>query len=289
MPVGAPPQPLTTRLAGRALGGLARVAPDSAARAGFELWRRPLRRGPVRQHEQVVHRAARVSSLPWRGRRVALYEWGDGARPVLLVHGWRSRASRFASIIDRLVAHGFSAVSYDALGHGATRGGAGTILDHEAIIRAVVDRSEPFEGVVAHSLGAPIAFHALRHGLAARRVVAINGVGDFGYLVDAFCAALGLGAEVNVRLRRTIEQRLFDGAPDIWDRFSVGDGPADELLVVQDRLDDVVHPSQADLIVAAHGARSQRLDTIGLGHSALLSDPHVLDAVVDFLAAGARP
>ncbi|MGH1565239.1 alpha/beta hydrolase [Mumia sp. DW29H23] len=282
-PAGA----LTRRLAGRILSALARVSPDVAARAGFELWRRPLVRGDVREDERAVHDAARVTHLPWRGDRVAVYEWGDGARPVLLVHGWRSRASRFAAVVQRLTAQGFTPVSYDALGHGATRGRAGTILDHEAIIRALSERSGPFEGVVAHSLGVPIVFHALRRGLRARRVVAINGVGDFGYLVDAFCAALGLGPAVNARLRWTIEQRLFDGASDIWERFSVGDGPADELLVVQDRLDQVVHPAQADLIAAAHGARGRRLDTIGLGHSALLSDQGVLDVVVDFIAAGA--
>lgn len=282
------PQPFTTRLAGHALNGLARASSRTAARAAFELWRRPLVRGPVREDERDAHESARQSDLPWRGRRIRVYEWGDGPRPVLLIHGWRSRASRFAPMIVRLLEEGFSPVSYDALGHGATRGKAGTILDHEAIIRAVGERSGPFEGVVAHSLGAPIAFHAIRNGMSAPRVVVVNGVGDFGYLVDAFCSALRLGPDVNAHLRGTIERRLFDGASDIWERFSVGDGPADELLVVQERFDQVVHASQADVITAAHGSRGRRHETVGLGHSALLNDPGVLDVVMEFLADRAR-
>jgi hypothetical protein len=30
------------------------------------------------------------------GKRAVTYTWGDGDRPVLLVHGWESRASRSA-------------------------------------------------------------------------------------------------------------------------------------------------------------------------------------------------
>ncbi|MFC4565458.1 alpha/beta hydrolase [Nocardiopsis mangrovi] len=277
----------TSAAARSIINTLAAASPRAAGRVAFELWRRPLVRGRVRAAEHAVHTAARRRVLDIDGRDVITYEWGDGRRPVLLVHGWRSRASRFSGFVSRLLELGYSPVSYDALGHGGTAGPAGTILDHQAIIRRLAERHGRFDGVVAHSLGVPFALYALRHGVAAGRVVAISGVCEFDYLVDAFCSELGLRPGVDRALRLAIERRLFAGDPGIWSRFSAadpagwGDGP---LLVVHNDTDTVVDPAQAGLLTAAYGPRARRIATTGLGHGRILSDPRVIEDAVAFLA-----
>jgi hypothetical protein len=278
------PVPVTIRLA---INGLSRVAPDAAGRLAFELWRRPGPTGQVRTSERAVHAAARVSFVEHRGRRVVSYAWGDGRHPVLLVHGWRSRASRFAGLVTALLDRGYSPVSYDALGHGATGGAAGTILDHQVVIEALAEQHGTFHGVVAHSLGVPFALYALREGVAVGRVVAISGVSEFGYLVDSFCAKLGLRPSLNQRLRRRIERSLFDGDGSIWQRFSAGRTADCDLLVVHNTVDEVVDRGQADLLAAAYGERATLIETTGLGHSRILGDPDVIGATVAFLAAEA--
>jgi pimeloyl-ACP methyl ester carboxylesterase len=270
-----------------ALNGVAGVAPAAAARVAFELWRWPGPRGDVRPAEREVHEAAQVSAVDHQGRRVVTYAWGDGQRPVLLVHGWSSRASRFADLVSALLVRGYSPVSYDAFGHGGTGGGAGTILDHQAVIAALSDRHGPFEGIVAHSLGVPFALYAVREGVSVDRVVAISGVSDFGYLVDTFCAKLGLRPSLNQRLRRRIERSLFDGDAGIWDRFSAGTRAGCDLLIVHDAVDDIVDRGQADLLASGYGARASLIETTGLGHSRILRDPEVIEAAVTFLGAGA--
>ena len=257
------------------------VAPGVAGRLAFQLWRRPLVRGRVRPGERAIHEAARVEVV----EGVVTYAWGDGRRPVLLVHGWRSRASRYAAFVARLLELGYSPVSYDAPGHGDTPGRAGTILDHQRIIRALAERHGTFEGVVAHSLGVPFALYAVREGVAARRVVTISGVCEFEYLVDAFCKELRLRPRVNQALRRSIERGLFEGDGDIWTRFS-GVRPAEcDLLVVHNDLDEVVDPAQARLLVAAYGSRARLVETTGLGHHRILSDAAVIDEAMGFLTA----
>lgn len=268
-----------------ALNSLGRVAPEAAARLAFELWRWPGPRGDVRPQERAVHEAARVSAVQHEGRRVVAYAWGDGQRPVLLVHGWRSRASRYADLVGALLDRGYSPVSYDAFGHGGSGGRAGTILDHQAVIEELAERHGPFEGIVAHSLGVPVALYAVREGLPAERVVGISGVSDFGYLVDVFCAKLGLRPSLNQRLRRRIERSLFDGDAGIWERFSAGTPAGCELLVVHDSADDVVSRGQADLLAAAYGDRATLVETTSLGHSRILRDVDVIAATVAFLAA----
>ena len=256
------------------------LPPRIAGRVAFELWRRPLKRGKVRESERTIHESAQVEIIG----DVVTYAWGDGRRPVLLVHGWRSRASRYHAFVTRLLALGYSPVSYDAPGHGDSPGPAGTILDHQRIIQALGDRHGPFEGVIAHSLGVPFALYAVREGVAAGRIVAISGVAEFGYLVDAFCRELGLGAEANQALRRAIEAGLFQRDDQIWKKYSVAAGEVD-LLVIHNDEDDVVDPAQAPALLAAYGPRAHFIQTNGLGHRLIMVDPDVIAEAVQFVAS----
>ncbi|MFB6726167.1 alpha/beta hydrolase [Kribbella sp. NPDC056345] len=253
-------------------------SPRWAGRIAFELWRRPLARGRVRDAEREIHEAARVEVVDG----IATYAWGDGRRPVLLVHGWRSRASRYASFITRLLELGYSPISYDGPGHGDTTVAMGTILDHQRIITALAAKHGTFEGIIAHSLGVPFALYAARGVAPAARFVSISGFGDFGYVVDKFGAELGLRTAVKNRLRREIEGRLFDGDPEIWTKFSVSRGNAD-LLVIHNDVDDVVDPAQVAVLLAGYGPRARHSAKTGLGHSRILSDPAVIEEAVTFL------
>jgi hypothetical protein len=266
-----------------ALNTTARVAPRLAGRLALELWRRPGGPGSVRPEERAVHDAARREVVQHAGTEVAAYAWGDGARPVLIVHGWGARSSRFADVVTALLATGHSPVAYDAWGHGATAGPVRTILDHLAVIEELARRHGPFAGVVAHSFGVPVALYAVRTGLAADRVVAVSGMGDFGYLVDTFCDRLGLDARVGVELRRAIERTWFDGDTGIWSRFSPRAVAGTEVLVVHDAGDRVVDRGQADVLVAALGPGTRLVETIGLGHGRILRDPDVVAEAVAFL------
>ena len=254
------------------------LSPRLGGRLAFNLWRRPLARGRVRANEQAVHDAAHVEIV----NNVKTYTWGDGKRPVLLVHGWRSRASRYAAFITRLLELGYSPVSYDAPAHGDSDGDVVSILGHQRIIRALEERQGPFEAVIAHSLGVPFALYAVREGVAAKRLVMISGVADFGYLADTFCAQLGLGPKINQQLRRQIERGYFDGDDQIWTRFSVTTGKL-ELLVIHNDEDEVVDPAQAQVLLRNYGDRAHFLPTTGLGHRRILSDPAVITEAVAFL------
>src|SRR3954471_13347938 len=101
---------LATTALGTTLNTTARIAPGAAGRLALDLWRRPGGPAVVRREERAVHDAATRSVVG----RVAAYSWGDGARPVLLVHGWGARASRFAELVTALLAAGLSPVAYDA-------------------------------------------------------------------------------------------------------------------------------------------------------------------------------
>jgi pimeloyl-ACP methyl ester carboxylesterase len=265
------------------------VSPRLAGRIAFEVWRRPFSRRRVRSIDRAVHEAADVSHLHVDGRSVVVYQWGDGDRPVLLVHGWQSRASRFHALITSLLEAGYSPVSYDAPGHGDTEGPAGTVLHHETIIRGLAERHGTFHGLIAHSAGVLFALYAAResagnHRTITHRVVAVSGICEFGYFVDGLCEQLRLRPAVNKPLRRSIESSLFGNDPTIWRRFSA-DQPAKgcELLVIHDTEDTVVNPEQAKLLAGAYGTNVSPLWTTGLGHHDIVSAPLVVKTATAFL------
>lgn len=264
------------------------IAPSVAGRAAFALFRHPIRRGRLRTVERELHQRAVVEQLVVNGKRVAAYRWGDGTRPVLLLHGWQSRASRYAPLIPRLQALGLSPIGFDAPGHGESAGRATTILEYRELIGRLQERYGPFEAIVAHSFGVNCAFLALRTGIRAERLVAIAGVAEFRFLVDGFCAQLGLNARIERDLTRRIEQVLFPGTEAIWERFDATDRPEElgiPVLVVHDEDDPTVPLDQAHRLKAAYGDRLDLLVTRGLGHRRILTEPAVLDNVIGFLSS----
>ncbi|HSI92877.1 MAG TPA: alpha/beta hydrolase [Jiangellaceae bacterium] len=281
---------LLTTVLGRTLRTTGHVSPALAGALAFRLFRYPGPRAGVRGSEQVIVDQAQFDALALADRRLAVYRWGDGPKPVLLLHGWSARGSRYAPLVPGLVARGYRPTTFDAPGHGASSGRSTDLLEYAAIIRRLSERYGPFAAVVGHSFGALAAFHALRAAeVGAPRLVTIGSPSEFGYLPERFAGQLGLGSRIEAELRRRTEH-YFPEEDDIWRRFSATHRPADlprPMLVVHDQEDSVVSVSQAHQIAAAHGPKVRLLITRGLGHHRILSAPDVVEQIVEFVA-GAR-
>jgi len=214
-----------------------------------------------------------------------VYGWGDGHKPVLLIHGWQSRGSRFHALAEQLLSLGYSPLTFDAPGHGDSGGNRVTILDYVATCQQISERYGCFEAVVAHSFGVPTAFYALKQHVRAKCLVAISGVAEFRYLLDAFSARLKLRARVKEGLQQQIEEAL-QPLTDVWQRFTVTYNPAAidlPIFIVHDRDDDVADLRQSQLIAAHFKRQAQMLVTEGLGHSRVLCEAAVVNEIAAFI------
>lgn len=269
------------------LNTTARVAPRVAGAYAFRLFLSAGPRAAVRPAERAVHEQAVAERLPVDGKQLAVYRWGDGARPVLLMHGFQGRASNFAAFVPAILEQGLSAVAFDAFGHGSSGGRGSTVLDHEQAIRAVQQRFGPFHGVVAHSFGGFCAFHALREGVAAGRLVTISAVCDLAYITEAFRLGLGLNKEIKRELVRRSEH-YFRPEPDVWARYSAAYRPEAitvPVMVIHDQDDREVLVAQGRKIAAAY-PQAEFHETTGLGHRRILASPEVVKTTLAFLAGG---
>jgi pimeloyl-ACP methyl ester carboxylesterase len=265
---------------------LSAVAPPLAAEIGYRLWGALGTPATVHERDRAVHEAAITGVLEVGGERVVTYRWGDGPHVILLVHGWRSRASRFGSLVAALVAPDRTIVAFDAPGNGDSTGSRVTALEYAEAIRQLGEQYGGFDVTVGHSFGVLSTFVAVREGVSTRAIVDVAGMYNADQLVNEFAAQAGLAGAAKSGLRRRIERRTFPTVADPWRRFTTELDPTAThipLLVVHDDNDAMVSPSQADLIAESHTGEVTRLSTQGLGHSRILGDPGVLATIGEFV------
>lgn len=216
------------------------------------------------------------------GRPLHAVTWGNG-EPVYLVHGWGGRSEQLGGFVAPLVAAGHRVIAFDGPGHGASPGPRSTTIPELAdALRAVVAEHGRPHAVIAHSMGAAVAAHAMRNGLRPRTLVLLAPTADPRRILDHFVHRLGAGPRVRAGLERAVVRRV--GLP--WDAFHVPSlhhaTPVPPTLVVHDAQDREVGPEHGRAIADAWpGARL--LQTEGLGHRRLLRDAGVIDEAVRFV------
>jgi pimeloyl-ACP methyl ester carboxylesterase len=248
------------------------------------LFRRPPRHRGSDIDESALASAERVD-LTLDGQRLAVWRLGRGP-VVLLVHGWGSRGARLGSFVAPLTAAGFSVVTFDAPGHGASEGRLSSLPQFIAAIRGISDRLGPLEAVVAHSMGGAATTLAAARGVSLGRAVFVAPAADPAGYSARFAALLGLPPEVLSRMRRNLERRF--GMP--WKEFDVlaaARTMSASLLVFHDREDRDVALADGEAIAGAWpGARL--VTTTGLGHRRIVHDPSVVSRTVEFLSEADR-
>jgi len=280
---------LATTLTVAAVRGADAVSPALAGRLAMPLFRQVRPALPLRPGDRAMHEHAERGTIAVRGRDIVTYTWGHGPETVLLVHGWRGRASQFGAIVRELRAEGLRVVAFDAPANGSSAGRRTDIRDYLAAIEVLQRKHGMFRVIVGHSFGALAAITAVREGTATGGVVAIAGMADARYLVDSFAARVGMRPASADVLARRFMNIIQPGIDEPFGRFdAVADPlPAEvPLLVVHDRGDREVAYDESLRLHEAHGDRSRLLVTEGAGHSRVLAADATLDAVTAFATGG---
>ncbi|MFE4465962.1 alpha/beta fold hydrolase [Oerskovia sp. NPDC056781] len=281
------PPPYT--LFGRTLRALGNLSPNLSGRLALRAFFVTTPRAPVRDADVDTHHAALRTRLDVRGHELVAYEWGTGRDTVLILHGWRGRASQLAPLVRELVAEGFRVVSFDAPAHGGSPGRRADIRDWVAAVEALDRLHGPFRAIVGHSLGALAALTAARTSVRTGRVAVVSGAGGPDAFLTEFARELLLDHATRAQLEARFHERLGENQDSTAARYDAVAHPlpaGTELLVVHDRGDRRMPDHDARRLHDAHVGRSAMVRTSGSGHTSILSSDVALDALTAFVRGG---
>lgn len=206
--------------------------------------------------------------------------WGSGPT-VLLMHGWEGRPTQFAELIKALVQAGYAVVALDAPAHGRSPGREANVVVFARALLEAASELPPLQAVIGHSMGGASALLATQIGLRAEAVVSIAAPSRILTMLRLFARYMGLPAQARAHFVRLVEEKagMPAGHLDVA-RYQL-DFPG---LIVHAADDPVVPYSEAQAIHEAwFDSRLLRLEQGG--HQRVLSDPQLVQAVMQLLAA----
>lgn len=260
------------------------VAPAAATRLALRLFFTPL---PLKlaARRRLLPAPWRVERWPFEHGAMAVYRRDEESaveRPtVLLVHGWAGDAQQMRTLADALDAAGLNPVLLDFPAHGRSEGWRASLPQFVRALWAASARLGPLHAVVAHSLGALAAAHAVANGLPVQRLALLAPSPPPALFLQWFARSLRLPDGISQRMGTAIER--VEGVPLArFDPAWLGPRLTLPTLVVHDE-GDRVSPLAVGQRLSQAIAGAQLLTTQQLGHRRVLADAAVASAVVSHL------
>lgn len=265
-----------------ALGLSERLWPALAVRGAYRLFGTPL--PPKWLHRRQPGLAGwQATPWPFEQASVTLYQPPGPPGPVvLLLHGWGGHAAQMLPLAQALIEQGLRPVLVDLPAHGRSQGSTSNLPQFARAIEYLTARLQQqgheVRAVVAHSLTANALAYAAARGLPVARLALLAPPASPHAYTRLFAMVFGLSENTRERLQLRVEaregilMRQFEPA-------AVGPRVAVPTLIVHDREDRINRFADAEAYRdAIAGARL--MATQGLGHTRLLRDEQVVQAVV---------
>lgn len=274
-------RPLALTVMRGAMRVLSATAPSVASRVAMDLFMTPRRFTAPKREQEVLAQGTPFTVSLGASTEVRAWKFGGEGPAVLLAHGWEGRGSQLTPFVAPLLDRGYSVVTFDAPGHGASPGSRSSLPHFAWAIRAVADTLPAVHAIIAHSLGCAAATLAMREGLPVNRVVYLAPPLNPVDYTARFGDILGLDDATILGLQKRIEERFARK----WSDYSLAESArtmTTPLLVVHDREDrDTYWNEGAALAEAWPGARL--ITTEGLGHRRILRDEKVIEQITRFV------
>ncbi|WP_382322254.1 alpha/beta hydrolase [Hydrogenophaga sp. UC242_53] len=268
-----------------ALGLSEKLWPALAVRGAYRVFGTPL--PPKWLHRRQPALAAwRATPWPFEQASITLYEPPGAPGPVvLLLHGWGGHAAQMLPLAQALMNQGLRPVLVDLPAHGRSQGSTSNLPQFARAIEYLTARLQQqgheVRAVAAHSLAANALAYAAARGLPVARLALLAPPASPHAYTRLFAKVFGLSEDTRERLQQRVEaregilMRQFEPA-------AVGPRVAVATLIVHDREDRINRFADAEAYRdAIAGARLMATD--GLGHTRLLRDEQVVNAVVAHL------
>jgi len=270
---------LIPRTIGAGLNALAYVSPSNAARIGFELFCRPFRL-PIEKKQQSFFNTAVQEVFHFKGVDIQTYRWGNGAKKILLLHGWQSHTYRWKIYVEAL-SKDFTVYTLDAPGHGRSGGKFLSVPLYSEVIEEQMKRMGNVDTIITHSLGGFSTFYTFYRNpeLRTNKIIALASPGEAQEFFDFYAKMLRLSRKsTQLIVDRFIE--VFNKTPEFFSAPTFAASLTIPGLIIHDEDDNETPFYHAERIHSAW-KKSKLIKTKGFGHN--LKSNEVVKEVIQFV------
>ncbi len=237
------------------------------------------------EKELETETSAHPFTVLCEGKKVQCYQWGDEAKPyVLVAHGWAGRATQFRKFIPPFNEAGYRVIGFDGPAHGKSEGKRTSIAEFEEVMKKISAREGIPQAIMAHSFGGGASLYAIARGLPVKKLINIASPTIADRIIKSYLNALGGTWKTGENFKALIKKRYGKPFEEFTAIHLITQVPPDlKLMLVHDEDDtDVDISSARELIKIFPSARL--LATKGLGHNRILKDEGVIKQCLDFVS-----
>jgi pimeloyl-ACP methyl ester carboxylesterase len=254
------------KLIGLYINVMAFMAPRYAERFGLALFCRPFRGKITARQKEFLHSAEQFR-LDFQNETIAGYQWGNGAKKILLIHGWQSHSYRWKVYVEQLVQHDYTVFAFDAPGHGLSTGNFLSVpLYSEVIEKMILHMGKP-DAIISHSIGGFSSLYTLHRNpsLSPDKLVVMAAPGEAVEFFEFYKTSLGLSKRSMDLIIKSFKKR-FAYEPEYFSGPKFASTVTVPGLIIHDEDDDETSVEHSKRVHKQWSNSSLHI-TKGFGHN----------------------
>jgi len=215
------------------------------------------------------------------GKAVKCWKWGSGPS-ILLAHGWNGRGIQLHHFIEPLIQRGYSALTYDAPGHGESQGRTSSYFEFTDTVRTLLNspNGHKIRGVIAHSLGGSAVVNSMEKEKLPLEAVLIAPALRLKEVLYGFFDYVGVPTTLYELLIKEYEDQFGynihrDNPTNLLRKIN------SKILIVHDTNDSTI-PYADSKEISDRFPNIELHTTERLGHKKVLTDSSVVNRTMDY-------
>ena len=276
--------PLSLKFVRFGFNTIGRVFPEKASQIALKLFGTPRIRARHKVSDDLID-GAKKSSILVNNLKIKTYQWGEGDKTILLVHGWESRGTALRTFVPDIIKAGFKVIAFDAPAHGDSEGKHATLLTFSEVIAAIINQDGNIHSIIAHSFGGPSTIYAISNmnlKQTIQKVVLVATPSKISVPVNQAIDLLNLSPKTTIKFVQKIEDILNIPIEKLTVANLAKNVDIKEILIVHDKKDKMVSIDSAMAHFEAF-KQSHLITTEGLGHYLIMKDKKIINRITRFV------
>ncbi len=254
----------------------------------FTIRKRSLKPPHQKLLKEAITSELTVSLFDQVSDKIVTYEWGQGEKTVLLLHGWESKAVDYYKFIPRLLAASYRVLSVDFPAHGRSTGSQSSLPAFILALKTYLAQTSGIDAIVAHSLGGTAALTCLLNEAKNDQSNSIQKLILMGspfvpvHFFEGAFDFLGVHRRVRKRFYKKAENKFGQSIHEFSLPKLASRQLHTQIFGLYDSSDKVVSIKEAK-IYQQHNPELQMHYFQGIGHHQLIKSEAILETCLDIL------